>query len=232
MNNKGWSDLRRLLFLLISVVLLCGCQKNDSVKCATIFSTEAQDSTLSERPLPAGLVLRVDDLCDPTIFDQLAAGYQNVFPQPLGAELIQGDEREEVPADDFRLNRIINILAYSWREHKTVFLQGVISEAEAELWFRQQNPELVIYFSGESEMEHYDYGTVDRILVCGAEILIYYHDNTNGVMIEDHWPFASYLWDMKESGLLSRDDYENVLQHARDDPWLDLITYCDFDKPA
>ncbi len=217
-----------LLILLICETMLCGCRENSTSVPFSATVVDTSDSPRVNSVLPEGLKYPVEALAKPSFFDSTSVNYRNVFPHPTDAEIICDGLREKISAEDPRLVRLINLLEYSWRDDRTVYLQGVISEEEAEQWFRESLPLLVIRFSEVPERDEYDYDSVDQILVCGAEILIYYHDDVNGVMIEDHWPCASYLWDMKESGLIPEEDYFTALDQAKETPWLDLLTYCGF----
>lgn len=226
--QRKYRIVQECLLLLACAIIFCGCRESIASAFTTTTEPGAFESVQIDGVLPVGLNYQVVALADPSFFDQIPARFQDVFPRPSGAEFIHEGLREEISSEDSRLIRLMNLLEYSWRDDSTLYLQGLVSEEEAAQWFREPLPLLVIRFSEATETDEYDYDRVDQILVCGAEILIYYHDYVNGVMIEDHKPFAAYLWEMKESGLITKDNYDNAFDHARETPWLDLLTYCGF----
>ena len=175
--------------------------------------------------LPAGLTTRVDDLADPSYFDQIPEKFQAFFPRPSGAEYIHNGVREDLSEGDSRLNRMMNLLEFSFANHKTVFLQGVVSQEEAEQWLRQDLPVLVIHFPEALEAEPYD--PINKIVICGAESLLFY-PNQGDELIEEHWPCLGYLQELTKSGDISEESYEKALSQAKEVPWLNLLTYCGF----
>lgn len=202
---------KAILVCFAIFVLLSGC---------------ATDHASNGIELPAGLLYSVDDLMQPTFFDQDPSAFQSFFPRPSRAVYIHDGIQDEIPADDSKINRLMNILEFSMENSKTIWLQGLVPEEEAEEWKKQTVPILAISFPEDSQEKGYE--SVTQIIVCGSECLIYFPEQFESSYIEEHWPCAQYLRDLKDAGTISEKDYHYYIEHARESPWLNLLTYCGF----
>ena len=208
------------------VALSIGCQEKHSFSSENSSVVPKNDTLSSELSLPAGLSLPVEDLANPSFFDQDPEVFQTFFTRPDRAEYIREGMHEEIPANDARLIRLMNLLDFSMKNSKTIWRQELVSDAEAREWMNQTSPILIIHFPADLKEE---YDPINQIIVCGSECLIFYQEQSDSSNIEDHWPCAQYLRDLIDAGTLSEIDYLFFLEHARKTPWLDSLAYCGFE---
>ena len=216
-------------FLLLAMILalFSGCNEENSSREDPASEAESSGGTISDQTLPAGLNFPVDDLMDPAFFDQDASVFKKYYYRPSGAEFIHDGIQEEIPADDPRLNRLMNMIEYCMNE-STIWRQGVVPDEEAEEWFHLPYPILVLHFPKGNNAP--DRVPVEQIVVCGAEYLLYYPDSDGSKMyIEEYWPSAGYLFDLYyKAAEITSEEYNNYLKHAKESPWFDVLTYCGF----
>ena len=215
-----------IILCCIAVFLFSSCQEKSPISDAKVSDVTVPNTTVYESAKPIGLSFPIEELSDPFYFDQDAAVFQTFFPMPSSATFQHDDIQEEISAEDPRLNRLMNLIEFSWKNGKTIWLQGIVPEEEIEEWLNQELPLLIIHFSQDSESEGFD--PINQIMICGAECLVEYPEQDGIRMIEEHWPCAQYLCDMESDGSITEDEYSYYLEYAKDDPWFDILAYTGF----
>lgn len=181
-----------------------------------------KDPAIDGQPTETGLPA-VESFSDTEYED-----YQYHF-RPVQKAVYKHDGIEEtIAADDPRLIRLLNFLAYSENQMLSIWLQGCVEEAEINTYLASDAPMLDVAFVMEGEPKNDTLGDTPRILVCGDSYLLFIQDGiTNngekGLVAERYWPYASTIEWTSETGNVSLEGWGTGY-------WMDILEYAGFQQ--
>ena len=202
-----------LLACVLSIALLLGCHSNADI------------------PLPAGLNVSVPEL--PAINDFSGTQYEDFehhFPPILSAVYRHDGAEELVAADDPRLIRLLNFLAFSHVNILGPWRQGYVEENEINKYLAMNVSMLEITFLPQTEPRDTIIAMTPKIVVCGDCYLIFgdaslLNNGMEGVFAEQYWPYGTLVMERypepEGSELLSYDGWGTEC-------WLDILKYAGF----
>ncbi len=154
--------------------------------------------------------------------------YQYHF-RPVQKAVYKHDGIEEtIAADDPRLIRLLNFLAYSENQMLSIWRQGYVEEAEIHTYLASDAPMLDVTFVMKGEPKRDTLGDTPRILVCGDSYLLFEdpkiaNNGYTGLFAERYWPYASIIEWTSKTGNVSLEDWGTGY-------WIDILEYAGF-KP-
>ena len=151
-------------------------------------------------------------------------GYSQWFSPVESAVLYVNGTQQQIAADDPRLIRLLDFLAYSADSRMGTLTQGVFSQSEMDQYDFQNAPVLEVTFAADAA-DKTGYRNSPRILVSGDTYFLYMNPETYGgggleLCAERHWPYSKLAPEGAE-----RSDYDLSLGG---DYWLDILKYCGF----
>jgi len=134
----------------------------------------------------------------------------------------------QIPADDERLVRLLNFLAYS-EEHKlSVWLQGYLNKQQISEYVGSNAPVLKVNFACE-DTNRTALKDTPQIVICGDSYILI---NSNGgqndeksTRAELYWPYGELAASMSSKGLFS-----DILVYGNwgNNCWLNILEYAGF----
>lgn len=211
---KNWK--RVLCIICVLACCLCGCAKK-------------QENYLRE-----GLYCNVPNVPRIEKFSGKAyEKYEYHFSPVESAVYVYNGTEIAIEADDPRLIRLLNFLAYSDEKDLSWWLQGYEYEDEINVFLASDVPRLEVNFIEEPLTFGSALEKTPKIIICGDTFLLYTREpGPDGTERADRrWPYAElYMkWADKE-----KVDERNRLSSKRwgTDCWIDLLVYAGFTKPS
>ena len=150
--------------------------------------------------------------------------YLQYFSPVKSAVLYVNGTQQQIAADDPRLIRLLDFLAYSADSRMGTLTQGVFSQSEMDQYDFQNAPVLEVTFAADAA-DKTGYRNSPRILVSGDTYFLYMNPETYGgggqeLCAERHWPYSKLAPEGAE-----RSNYDLSLGG---DYWLDILKHCGF----
>lgn len=178
------------LCVLMIAVLMFGC--NNNADSGNPTGTTTTGITTTETPIE-------NTLPDITMFSETEyENYKTHFSPVKSASYRCNGTVEEISADDPRLLRLLNFLAYSSENSMDVWTQGYVSEDEINSCLSTDYPMLEINFYNEKGRSGSAIGDTPKIVVCGDSYLAFVdpalaNNGIEGVFAEQYWPYGELV---------------------------------------
>lgn len=169
--------------------------------------------------------------CDPASSDPLAeleipnTCYERCFAPVESALLYVDGTTQEIAADDPRLIRVLNFLAYAAETMQYSQTQGYLYEERISQYYSSDATMLEVTFAVDSESDHSIHRDTPKILICGDTYLLFVDSETmkdgiEEVHAERHWPYAQLAPNGARQSIADLSWGE--------DYWLDILAYCGY----
>lgn len=146
--------------------------------------------------------------------------YALVFPPVVSVTYRYGGQETEIAADDPRVVRLLNFIAYSWERELTHYRHGYVENDEFLQILNKDIPMLKIVFDNEPfQSEEDGVANVPEILILEYTFLLYpYHDYENSPeesWAEEYYPYGALIVDAYMEGRVdSIEQGFNILEYT------------------
>lgn len=134
---------------------------------------------------------------------------------------------EMISADDSRLIRLLNFLAYSMTNDLSIWRQSYVQEDEIMVYFQSDEPMLEVYFQTGQNNSNNAHLNCPRVVICGDSYLLFLDEkvagdqNADNLCAERYWPYGELVLAMDAENMISFDGWGTGC-------WIDLLTYAGF----
>ena len=177
------------LCVLMVAVLMFGC--NNIANSGNFTETTITEVTSTETSME-------NTLPDIKIFSETEyENYKTHFSPVKSASYRCNGTVEEISADDPRLLRLLNFIAYSSENLMDVWRQGYVLEDEINGCLSTVYPMLEINFYNDNGRSGSVIGDTPKIVVCGDSYLAFVdskleNNGIEGVFAEQYWPYGEF----------------------------------------
>ena len=204
------------LCALMIAVMMVGC-----INANRIDPTETTTTEITSTETSTGRTLPNITMFSETEYEN----YKTHFSPIKSASYRCNGTVEEISADDPRLLRLLNFIAYSSENAMDVWRQGYVFEDEVNSCLSTDYPMIEINFYNEKGRSGSAIGDTPKIIICGDSYLAFVdstleNNGLEGVFAEQFWPYGELV--------TGTNDTDFQIENWGLKYWLNILEYAGF----